>query len=396
MNKILPGDIVYHVQGLPRIMMRQPLNTLGAYYAMGTLDGETLNNGITDIAFSPDLTRMALALSSSPFIRRFNLADNTAFPNPGSLPAGIPTGIRYHPDGSVIYISHATTPFITRYNTADMTKLADFAVSPGSNANGVAVSPDGTKLAVVTASTPFIHLYDLTTGTKLANPAVIPAGTGQSCDFSPDGTKLFVAVGSTNNQLVYNVADWSSITITTPSLAGTTKDCRFSPDGSLLAIVSSSSPYLRVYNVADWTIRTLSGIDTTALAKCRWMDNSKLIYGCDARFRIHDVIANTEFEPGGFGIFGTQTAATSGLAVYPGGASRKFAGTVKDGAAASLARDLVAYDRGSGRIIGKARSSAVDGSFTMPVWSNRSAVIYAVGEGSELTELFDNVTPVTV
>lgn len=391
--KILPGDVIYGMKGTPRIIVRQPSDPTDVYHSWGTADGEA-NFFWYEADASPDLSEIAFGVSTTPFIRRFNLADGTLFPPPGNLPPAACEAIAYRPDGTTIAVAHNSSPFVTRYNRADMTKLTDFAVSPGSHAHAVRYSPDGSILAVGHELTPFISLYDVATGTKLANPATLPVAGVDNIGFSPDGAYLYCFSGGTGVQYVYRTSDWTAISLGSQTSA--TKNGRFSPDGTKLAMSGSSSAYLRIWDIAAgvFTPRTVAAApEASPGGGMRWLDDDTIIFQTDTRWYKYTLSTNawTYAYPG---LYPSGSAPGLGCFIFPGGAKRKFAGTVKDGSGNPLVRDVVAYDRASGRTIGKTKSSAVDGTFVMEVWSNLPAVIYAVGEGAEVTELFDAVIPV--
>lgn len=393
--KLLPGDLLLGMNAVPRILIRQPDQPSDVFHSWGTADGEA-NFFWYEAAMSPDLNEIAFGVSASPYIRRFNLTDGSIFPAPGSVPAGQVEALDYSPDGTRIAVAHPNSPFVTRYNRADMTKLADFAVSPGSAGHAVRYSPNGAILAVGHESTPFISLYDTATGNKLPNPATLPVAGVDNIGFSPDGTYLYCFSGGTGNQYVYNTADWSAINL--GSQTGTSKNGRFSPDGTKLAMSTSSTGYLRMWDVAGgaFTPRTVATApEASPGGGMRWLDNDTLIFQTDARWYYYKPSTNT-WTYAAPGVYPSSSAPGLGCFVVPGGARRKFAGTVKDGSGNPLDRLVVAYDRASGRRIGQTRSSAVDGTFELLVWSNNPAVVYAVGEGGQLTELADAVVPVNV
>lgn len=392
---LLPGDLIYGMGATPRIIIRQPTDPLDVFHSWGTADGEA-NYFWYEARISPDLAEIAFGVSSSPFIRRFNLANGSLYPNPGVLPPAAVESLDYSPDGTIIAVAHNGSPFVTRYNRADMQKLTDYPVSPGSQAHAVRYSPDGSLLAVGHESTPFLTIYNTLTGEKLPNPAQLPVAGVDNVGFSPDGQMLYAFSGGTGNQYVYLTADWTAISL--GSQSGSTKNGRWNPSGTMLAMATSGSGSLRMWDRGpdnSMTARTVATAPEAAPGGgLHWLDDDRLLMQTDQRWYQYRPSTNT-WSYAYPGIYPSGSAPGFGILQFPGGAPRKFAGTVKDGGGNPLERNLVAYDRGSGRIIGRTRSSAVDGSFTMPVWSNRPAVIYAVGEGGEMTEYFDAVTPVT-
>lgn len=92
----------------------------------------------------------------------------------------------------------------------------------------------------------------------------------------------------------------------------------------------------------------------------------------------------------------TQTfdAFVSYVAAHPGMARRKFAGHVYDASNAPVSRKIEVIERRTNRVIASGTSSAVDGSFTIPIYTTEQCLVVAKGEGSEISKLADYVTPV--
>lgn len=86
----------------------------------------------------------------------------------------------------------------------------------------------------------------------------------------------------------------------------------------------------------------------------------------------------------------------SAYCVHPSFARRKFAGHVYDASSVGVARELEAIERSTNRVVGTVTSSAVDGSFTMPVYTTAQCIVVAKGSGSENSKLADYVAPVSV
>ena len=82
------------------------------------------------------------------------------------------------------------------------------------------------------------------------------------------------------------------------------------------------------------------------------------------------------------------------VTAHPGMARRKFAGHVYDASNAPVSRKIEVIERRTNRVIASGTSSAVDGSFTIPIYTTEQCLVVAKGEGSEISKLADYVTPV--
>ncbi len=90
----------------------------------------------------------------------------------------------------------------------------------------------------------------------------------------------------------------------------------------------------------------------------------------------------------------TFNESVSYVAAHPGMARRKFAGHVYDASNAPVSRKIEVIERRTNRVIASGTSSAVDGSFTIPIYTTEQCLVVAKGEGSEISKLADYVTPV--
>lgn len=392
--KLLPGDIIHGLLSAPSILVRQPSEAVTAASSLGSAAAEVLWKW-EEGAFSPDHTEIAFCSKVSPYIKRFALSDMSQFPQPGNLPTSACTDIAYSPDGNVIAVSHISAPFVTRYTRSTMVKLPEFVTGVGAQANAVCFTKDGRYLVLGLEVSPFIAIYDLITGDRLTTPSTVPNAGVDWLEPSPDGRFIAVSCGSSVNQYVYKTSDWSAILLGT-ALTGTLKKAKWNSTGSMLAQSTSSTPYLRIWDVSGEAF----ALNTTAVAPVpcpggglAWLDDRTLVVQTDTDYRYFDITSNSwSYAFAGY----YPSTADLGLLLFPGGARRKFAGTVKDGLGNPLVRKIVANDRGSGRILGKTISSAADGTFTLNVWSNLPAIVYAVGDGGETTELFDSVVAVSI
>jgi WD40 repeat protein/transcriptional regulator with XRE-family HTH domain len=177
----------------------------------GILLGDPANNGVLQVAFSPDGKLLAAAYGDG-YVRVWNSVTGQ--------PVGAPL-------------------------------LAD--TSAGGSAFGVAFSPDGRLLATA-GTTGIVRLWNPATGQAIGAP--LPADTGpiggvHGLAFSPEGALLATAdVDST-------VGLWNPVThraMGAPLLANTSPEggvnaVAFSPDGTLLATADTAG-YVRLWNPA--------------------------------------------------------------------------------------------------------------------------------------------------
>lgn len=390
--KLLPGDVIHGLMVAPSIMVRQPNGVETAANTFGTASAEVAWTW-QEADLSPDRTEIVFSSLVSPYIKRFSLSDMELMAAPGNLPTGGCKNVEYSPDGSLIALAHAAAPYVTIYERANMRKRSDFATSVGAAANALCFTKDGTHLIIGLEVSPFIAIYNLVTGDRLPNPTQLPAAGVDWVELSPDGSFVALSIGSSAIQYVYKTSDWSAISL--GSLSGSLKKAKWNSDGSRLAQSTSSSPHLRIWDVSgdNFTARTVAATEASPGGGIVWLDDDTILMQTDTRYMIYNISTNAwKYAFTGY----YPSTSNLGLFLYPGGARRKFAGSVKNGEGSPLSREIIAFDRESGRIIGKTLSDASTGNFELQVWSNLPAVVYAVGQGGETTELFDSVIPVPI
>jgi len=400
MPTILPGDIVVGDS-----------TTMGVHFCSPSgadqlenllLNSQTaLQSTRTDVVLTPDRSLAFVALSVTPFIAKIDVAAGTRAANPTNLPAGAANRVAISPDGAEIAVGHATTPYFTRYNASDMTVVASPDIVPTGTGWGAGYSPNGTWLAVGHQTSPFVSLYDRATNTKLSNPGTLPPTTVTRAVFSPDSSKLACVCENTSPRIrIYNTSDWSAVSLSATLGSAAFYEAAWSPDGGKLAVGSSSgsaSTAFYVYDTSTWTFITLPSLTGYKLGRVRamqWFGSDVLMVVMDstpANALIIDIANTTILRE-----VDTGVSVLSGAYVAPGGSFRRIAGTVFDGESDPnpLERNVRAYDRATGKLIGSAESNA-SGDFEMFVFHGRTASVQAVGT-TENSQLIDSVIPIPV
>jgi len=445
-NNFLPGDIIYTQgsgNGVPGV--RQPLQPgLGSpAFTPGNTRLSAHSDDWENIKPSPDGLKIALTLSSTALLRTQILdvptgtLEAVAIPTPGDP---VTEALAWRPDSTEFTVCHATAPFVSRYSRSGA-KLTDVAPSPGVAVNLATYSPDGRYLALNYASSATrtdngIFVYNLLTGATRVELLQIPVseGTGGALSvtcatglcFSPDGTKLWAISYYSSSTARYfgyfDTSNWQWHSLPFARLGLSSSDSRrlmeISSDGNTMFITGDTSGTNR-FNFLDisnpeapkvltkdtWPYGTsTNGTDRVAY----WMGSDLLILyiattsasatfyppnkvgAGPIMFRVNpDKTVSMIGVPYNLGFFFSGTT----IGIMPGGALRRFAGVVKDkDTGAPLERMVRAINRRTGRTIAEAKSG-VSGAFELLVTNTEPAIVYCVGEGSEVVQLEDAVIP---
>ena len=192
----------------------------------------------TDVAFSPDGTRMFVAGFVNGRVYQYTLStpwDITSASTGGSYRVSShdssPTDVAFSPDGAKMFVVGASSGRVHQYLmrtpwdiTSTFSYGGSYSVSPpGSSPTGVDFSTDGTKMLVVGNSSRMVHQYTLSTPWDITS-----ASTGGSYDissqetlpsdvtFSTDDTRMFV-VGNNDRVYQYDLFSVFPITVTVSS-----------------------------------------------------------------------------------------------------------------------------------------------------------------------------------
>ena len=144
--------------------------------ALGSkLSGPTAIGPAKSVEFSPDGTHIAVATDTSPYVQVFPFSGGTisaAVTAPNTPPTGAATGVSWPLYDTVtgptnLGVSHAIAPYITVYNFNTQTgtfvnKLVDPTPALGSTANTIGFHPHGDVIFVGQDSSPYVTSYNFT------------------------------------------------------------------------------------------------------------------------------------------------------------------------------------------------------------------------------------------
>lgn len=149
-TKQLPGDLLLSLSTAPGLAFRNPYEK----HAFSPVLNTKLFNksgrfiGYQMLKLSPDETRVALVATynSSTSIYVADLADGLENWVQSSVSLGTITDFAWSPDGSEIAVASATSPYIFRLNSTTLAQLGAFTTIPSGRVNAVSYSPDGSLL----------------------------------------------------------------------------------------------------------------------------------------------------------------------------------------------------------------------------------------------------------
>lgn len=216
------------------------------------------NNGIQDMALSPDRSTVAV-LDQTATLKFWRLSDSALKRTISSLGTPPYGSVAFSPDGTRV-ISGSTI-----WRVSDGVPLMTL---PGSSANVAAWSTDGNTLA--TGEGASVRLWRASDGILLRT---LIGHTGQvnKLTFAPDSYAL-ASGGNDSTMRLWRVSDGQPLWIATSSAAGIV----FSPDGAI--ITTRESPGIVYWNASDGTLAgSLSVFGPTAHAYS--LDGSALFVG---------------------------------------------------------------------------------------------------------------------
>lgn len=437
-TKLVPGEIIGKglssgVRYLARVNLGGSQAARMAAYA--NWDQMLNQGGVGDVLILPDRKTIIVAggtwsaaVTGAKSLMKLDLETGAIL-----LAATAPSGSIGHaalsPDNQYVVVVSNAAPYIQIYDVATLTlQSATPDVSPGGTVDNVAFI-GSTRIAVSGpgAAGPEgngrLLIYSWPGLTRQAGPL---AGAMPAVGYSwsqiaatPDAAKLVMSCstsisGNPGGFLVYDTTTWSQL-VTTAIMANanyqTTNELKISPNGKYAITRSTLVSAGNMLICADISTNPPTKVPlnlplspANTYTKFVWLDAEHVL--------VYIVIAAVSTAPpvGAYNVgwvihvpSGTtvETRADDGLQAFstqfaftPGMVYRKLSGTVKDGAGNPLARTVVALDKETLAEIGRATSSAVDGSFVMSVFSSLPAIVLSLGAGAEVTKLFDSVVPV--
>lgn len=356
---------------------------------------------VAAVAFSRDGKYMAVGkLSSASPVAVYDTATWTLItsiaPPPNSSDVG---DLMFSPDGTRLAVAISSAPYILVYDTATWGILSGSAApsGPAAGIRSVAFSPDGTILAAFGGGTPFLWLYNAADMTRLIPAGFVPptgqsASTGGSVRFSPDGTKLAAGGTVSPYMTVYNVGAWTKQTLTTPP-TGSIYDVAWSPDGQSLAAAGQTGTMIHVWNTATYTRRTIPGAVVIALQACAFTPDSKQLavigasyYGNSGGLIMYDTATwERNFTP-----LPLSVRAYNDVQFWMD-PPRYIRGTVRDVGGNPVARKVRAYLRTTGDLIGETTSNATTGNYEIIIYRAETDLIdlqFLTADGELLNDLF--------
>ena len=406
-NLILPGDIIAssRTSRYPGIWMSQPLS--GDARQFSAVEFGLANAAVSVLVTAtgaPVNTLILTQYTTYPWLMIYPLDGSAAAFTPAAWTSSSTfraSKVEYAPDFSELFIGLLGSPYFHRLSLPTYALSTSPAAVPSYGCIGASYSPDGRYLAVGMNGTasPGYLVYD-----RLANMAVVSglptvAGPINSVRFLADSRSLVVIARNAPSVMV-DVVSKTTIFSSFPSQGNRgAADGALSPDGSKFFVPLPYST-ISIWNTADWTryddgSAVLPTTNNNYINRVEWIGNGCVVTHEDSsniqqRIKVWDVTTPTPM------ILGSPIGAawdTVSFSVMPGGGLFKFAGIVNNGATTYLERKIRAVDRATGRNLGETMSLP-DGSFSLPVFSPRPAILYCVGENGETTQLADDVTPV--
>jgi len=340
--------------------------------------------------------RMFIAHYTSPGISLYDLSGEVFEKQtlPISLGRNSNTGF-LTPDGEKYFAAVQNLP-VSAYSTAswaDITAQYDF---PSVAVHGMDISPDGRYLAMGLASVSSgssLCIIDLATGEQLQGVLSIAAGTSYRCRFSPNGRLLAVTHNSLIGLYVYDVQTWQQIPGI--SVGAVCYGLDFSPDGQYLALAGRNMQGLIVYRVSDWSridnLPAQGNLYTVRFSP----DAVMLAIGASSTPYVRVMDVKTWQMLPALQLVETillQVTAVAFTAPQLGTVS----GAIHDIDGNPAARQVRAYRRSDGMLVGRATSDATSGEYSIRLVKAQGPydIQAMIAEGEQLNDLFyARVTP---
>ena len=370
-------------------------------------------------SFSPNGRYLAFASTTTASltvvgVTIIDLQDNTVTVIPS---IGTTFQLYFSADSSTILVSSNVTPFIFAIDCATKTTKGTVTGGPTLTANSLRAYAYGSLIYFISAGTAANgDIYSYNPATNTCSLVVSHAWQFASICIDSRGY-AWCPNGSTGTGRGLIVYDLNSIattpaTLTTLTFFGTGANLsEISGNGIYFVSTGSSLRAAKVTYGANVTATTIAAISPTVAqglqawtAGTEWcmrdnvlffITNTNVYPNRSFNLGICDVSAYTSGNVTTSLMGGSNTLGGS-FTVHPGFTHRKLAGHVTDNADVPVARQIEVFERVTGRLIATTTSSAVDGSFTIPVYTSAQCVVLAKGQGSEVSKIADNVAPVSV
>lgn len=428
--RIIPGDLVFHGQNAatpPFPFNLLARNVSGESLVSAALVPPTLSAGQyptirNSVEFSPNGRYLVYSSgtygsTSTTGITIWDLDDNTftTLTSVGSFHR-----FYFTLDSSTMLVASNTSPFIYSVDLATKTNKGTVTGGPTFANMTVKAAAYGDYLYVIstgTGATGDFYRYNKTTNSLTAMGI---AHAFQFSDIVIDQTRghVFLTNGSTGTGRYINVYDLNNMS--TPPGQISTSVFLASTNGAIAPLgfyccAQSGTNVLKVGKLTYGASVTAITMADISPASSITLDNLTLI--CNYVYdNVFFCLVTTP--PNAYPNYGKHVrtidfnAYTSGAVVpvinqgpntdlsayciHPGFARRKFAGHVYNSSHVGVARKVYAVERTTNRVVGTTTSSAVDGSFTMYLFTTAQCTVLAEGTGTEVTKLADYVAPVSV
>ena len=354
-------------------------------------------------AVSSDGTKAYVADGQDPYMRIIDLLTGKYLSNPSLGPGMSVKVLRLSHDGTELAVGFGAASYLYQYDTTTLIRRALPVVKPTGTIYSISYSKDDSKIAAGHLTAPFLTIYDRASMVKYNIP-VVPTSRVNCSEFSPNGSLFACGSESSAYFFLYNTSDWTLIATAAP-VANPINDIHFSPNGQrigCLAFSATSTTLFRYYDIVSstWITADFTGLPLAIdnyignnSPNFAWLDNDTIvIFGAvsagmqsSTNQVIYSFISNTVTD-----VLTLPLTINYGCAHHPL-VLRKLSGTVANAGGTGLARTVRAYHRDTGELIGETVSNAQNGIFEMKVFESDPLIVMSVGQGTEVTEIFDSV-----
>lgn len=293
---------------------------------------------------------------ASPFLYVFDWA-TLSLVSVSTTGLGAVSGLAFNADGSKLAVAHLASPYLRLYNTSDWTYV-DAAVSAGAGRANVAYSTDGTVIMTTGTSSPYVTTFDVTLATRIfqSTNSTYYGGLGSGIKANPLKPKAFVAwVGGQTSTSYTKLYEFDAAANTFTAIIPTS------------AAVSVYAAEFDVQNNKMYTISTSY--------------NGSILNSFNATTYALDASPPNQMNLLTQGSNCVMTKIKRDVG--------KISGTVRDVSNNPVARDVIAYDRGTRRAVGKVTSDGTTGNYTMNLpTQNVVDVQFKIASGELLNDLF--------
>ena len=263
--------------------------------------------------------------------------------------------IDFSPDGSLMAVYHSTAPYLRVYKTSDWTYTnAAPAVQPGlppASVKGMAFSSDGTKIVVSTNAAPYLNVYNATTLARLFTGAPTGNGGGQVIASRLNNNEVFIAISNVSSPCA------AKLNLNTYALT-----------------MASGAPNINGYSIALDEVERILYVST---------DNSGEVwtrrFNADTMAEL-PVVMDTVFQ-----YLRTPTTALAIIEKTP----HVINGTVRDIDNNPAAREILAFDRDTARLVARTISNASTGDYQLRTsHAGPFDIQFKILGGEQLNDLF--------